>query len=124
MLASTSPAIQALEIVGSWRGTSRCVDRTHFPACKDEQVIYEVTKNSSAQTVVTVRADKVVNGVREPMGQFDFRRRPDSSWVAEPQNLRVRIQIVLQVRGARMTGNLTDLASGRRVRAIALERIS
>jgi len=43
---------------------------------------------SSARDTVTLRADKVINGAREFMGEFDFARAPDSSWVAEYQNPR------------------------------------
>jgi hypothetical protein len=118
-----SPNVQDIDIVGSWRGTSLCVDTVHSPACKDEQVIYDVRRKDSAGDTVTVRADKVVNGVREFMAEFDFLRAADSSWVGKYENARVRIQIVLRVRGAHMVGALTDEPSGRRVREIALERI-
>ena len=30
------------EIVGTWRGSSVCVDRQAAPACNDEQVVYEI----------------------------------------------------------------------------------
>ena len=123
ILASSSTSAQDLDIVGSWRGTSLCVDREHFPSCRNEQVIYDARRKGTARDTVTVRADKVVNGVREFMGEFDFRRAADSSWVAEYQNPRVRIQIVLRVRGARILGVLTDEPSGRRVREVALERV-
>jgi len=114
---------QDVDILGSWRGTSICVDRANFPACKDEQVIYDARQKGSGRDTVTLRADKVVNGVREFMAEFDF-RRADSTWVAEYQGPRVRIRIVLRVRAAHMTGVLTDEASGRQVRAIALDRVS
>ena len=115
---------QELDIVGSWRGTSLCVDKEHFPACKDEHVIYDVQRKASTRDTVTVRADKLVNGVREFMGEFEFSRMADSSWAAEFQNARGHIRIVLRVRGAQMTGGLTEQPTGRRVREIALERIS
>jgi len=121
-LAWSPPNAQDIDILGSWRGTSRCVDKAHFPACKDEQVIYDVQRKGSARDTVTLRADKVVNGARELMGEFDFVRAPDSSWVAEYRNFRVRLRIVLRVRAARMTGSLTDELLGRQVRELALER--
>ena len=123
ILASLSASAQAVDLIGSWRGTSLCVDKEHFPACKDEQVIYDVRGRSSSRDTVTIRADKVINGVREFMGEFDFRRAADSSWVADYQNPRVSIELVLRMRGTHLTGTLTDVPSGRRVRAIALERI-
>jgi hypothetical protein len=118
-----SAKAQQPDILGSWRGTSLCVDKANFPACKDEQVIYDARPKGTARDTVTIRADKVVNGVREFMGEFDFGLAADSSWVAEFQNPRVRIKIILRVRGAQMNGALTDEPSGRRVRAIALERV-
>jgi hypothetical protein len=114
---------QGTDIVGSWRGTSPCVDKEHFPACRDEQVIYDVERKGSARDTVTLRADKVVNGVREFMAEFDFARAQDSSWVAEYQNPRVHLRIVLRVRAAHLTGVLMDEPSGRRVRDLALERV-
>jgi len=116
------PYLQDVDILGSWRGTSTCVDRANFPACKDEHVIYDARQKGTGRDTATVRADKVVNGVREFMAEFDF-RRADSTWVAEYQGPRVRIRIVLRVRAAHMTGVLTDEPSGRQVRAIALDRV-
>jgi len=113
---------QDADIVGSWRGTSICVDKVNFPACNDEQVIYDVRRKGSGRDTVTLRADKVVNGVREFMAEFDF-HRADSTWVAEYQGARVRIQIVLRVRAGHMTGVLTDEPSGRRVRDLTLDRV-
>ena len=121
-LGSAPAYAQAVDIVGSWRGTSICVDKVNFPACNDEQVIYDVRRKGSGRDTVTIRADKVVNGVREFMAEFEF-RRVDSAWVAEYQGARVRIQIVLRVRAAHMTGVLTNEPSGRRVRDIALDRV-
>ena len=57
------------------------------------------------------------------MGEFDFGRMPDSSWVAQYQNPRVHIRIVLRVRGAHLTGAVKDEPTGRRVRELALERM-
>jgi len=111
------------DLVGSWRGTSTCVDRVHFPACHDEQVIYDAQQKGRAPDTVTVRADKVVNGVRDFMGEFDFHLAPDSTWVAEYQNPSVRFRIVLRVREAHLTGFLADEPSGRQVREIKAERI-
>jgi len=121
-LTSVPAYAQHVDIVGTWRGTSMCVDKAHFPACKDEQVIYDVRPKGSAEDPVTLRADKVVNGVREFMGEFDF-HRTDSTWVTEYQNPRIRIRIVLRVRADHMTGVLTDVPSGRRVRDLTLDRV-
>jgi len=112
---------QSEEIAGSWKGTSLCVDKEHFPACKDEQVIYDVKPVS--RDTVNLRADKVVNGVREFMGAFDFARAADSSWVAHYQNPRVKLEIVLRIKANHMTGYMRDEASGRRPREMLLDRV-
>jgi hypothetical protein len=114
---------QDAELVGTWRGTSTCVDKVHFPACHDEVVVYEARQKSGAAHEVILRADKLVNGVREFMGEFDLHRAPDGGWVGEYRNARVRVRIVLRVRGSHMTGVMTDEPSGRRVREIAADRV-
>jgi hypothetical protein len=98
------------------------VDRAHFPACHDEQVIYDVRARASTSDTVTLKADKVVNGVRESMGDLEFHSAPDSSWIAEFQTPRLHSRWVLRVVGAHMTGTLTDVTSGLRIRNVALER--
>ena len=116
-------SLQTPEILGSWHGRSTCVDRAHFPACRDEEVIYDVRAHPGTRDTVTLRADKVVNGQRESMGELDFTKAPDSSWVAEFQTPRAHDRWVFRVSGARMTGTLTDLTSGRQIREVVVERV-
>jgi hypothetical protein len=119
-----SPAYaQRPSIVGSWRGTSICVDKELWPACHDEQVIYDVRSRNDARDTVTLRADKLVNSAREFMGESDFSLATDSSWVSEFQMGRSHGRMVLRIVGTHMTGTLTDVPSGRTVRAMALDRI-
>ncbi len=110
-------------IVGTWRGTSTCVDHEHYPACTDEQVIYEVRARSGSRDTVTVRADKLVNGARELIDQRDFTRQGDDAWAAEIRTPRVQLRVTLRIVADRMTGTLTDLAADRRVREMALGRV-
>ena len=112
---------QQPDIVGSWRGTSICVDPEHFPSCHNEQVIYDVRPKASRDTV-TIRADKVVNGVRELMAEFDLALTTDTTWVADYQNPNTHVRITLRVRGTSLTGSLVNLPSGLRVRQLTLER--
>ena len=114
---------QARGIVGSWEGKSLCVDKAHYPACKDEHVIYDAVAKGKARDTVTVRADKVVNGVREFMGEFDFSFESDSSWVTHFQNPRVKLRIDLRIRADHMNGSMTDEITGRRIREMTLDRI-
>ncbi len=110
-------------LAGDWRGTSTCVDRAHFPSCKDEQVIYEARVSPHAPDTVVVRADKIVDGQRLFMGEYDVARQADSTWVSEVQTPRYHLRLTLALAGDRVTGTLTDLTQGRRVRDIALTRV-
>jgi hypothetical protein len=118
----TVATAQSGAIVGSWRGTSTCVDREHYPACKDEQLIFDVPQRDNAPDTLTIRVDKLVNGTRELMSEDVFTRQTDSSWTTEIRTPRFHGRLTLRVAGNRMTGTLMDLASDRRVREIVLER--
>jgi hypothetical protein len=111
------------DIIGTWQGTSTCVDKVTFPACHDEEVIYEVRPTAQSPDSVTLRADKVVNGSREFMGELVFGRGPGGEWSSEFESPRVRVRWTIRVEGTRMSGALIDVASGRQVRAVALQRL-
>jgi hypothetical protein len=109
-------------LVGIWRGTSTCIDREHFPACKDEQVFYEARLTHSSPDTVTIRADKLVDGSREFMGELFFTPQADSSWTAGVHTPRVHFFVTIHRAGDRLSGAMTDVVSGRRIREIVLER--
>lgn len=123
LLAAWPSAAQAQKstIVGSWHGTSTCVDKVKFPACNDEEVIYDVT--AVGEDTVTVRADKVVNGQREFMGEFQFGQGPDGSWIAEAETPRYHLRFVITVEGDVMTGRLMRLPDQALSRRMALRRV-
>src|SRR5262252_543190 len=80
LLLSTVLAAAAVEgaptndaFLGEWQGTSTCVDKDKYPACKDETVIYHVAAASDGDSHVTLTADKVVEGKVVTMGTLDFR---------------------------------------------------
>jgi hypothetical protein len=114
---------QSTALVGSWRGRSTCVDREHFPSCHDEQVIFDIVARGSSGDSVTVRADKIVQGHREFMGESVYARGSDSVWVAEFRNERVHIRLTLRLSGTQLIGRIIDVPSGRTVRDQALTRI-
>lgn len=122
-LTSITRLTQTPSIVGSWHGTSTCVDKVHFPACNDEEVIYDVRARSGTADTVDLRADKVVNGVREFMGELVFGRRGDGSWSSVFKNTRVTIRFELSVNGTAMTGRILDVPSERIIRRISLRRL-
>lgn len=59
--ASTTPA----NPVGVWRGASLC--RVHPSPCKDESVVYRITRVNAGDTL-SIDAHKIVNGREEEMG--------------------------------------------------------
>src|SRR5690242_8039634 len=58
-------------LLGDWSGESICVNKEKFPACKDEVVIYHITKVADKPNTVNLSADKIVDGKPEFMGAFD-----------------------------------------------------
>ncbi len=62
----------ASQPAGNWSGESICVNKEKFPSCHDEQVVYRIVKASGKSNILTVKADKIVNGKPETMGVLDF----------------------------------------------------
>ena len=110
------------KIVGTWTGTSTCVDRKAAPACNDEQVVYEITAVAGSTDRVSVQADKIVNGERGTMGIMEYRLGADGSWTSEFEGPRSRSGWRLVVDGDKMTGTGTLLPSNAVVRRMELER--
>ena len=111
------------EIVGTWSGSSVCVDRQAAPACKDEQVVYEIHANPGKANTVTTKADKVVDGKRLPMGDLEFTGdAKDGSWTSELATPRVHALWRIRVDGAKLTGTLTSIPSNAVVRKIDLRK--
>ena len=113
---------QGPPIIGTWRGTSTCVDHARFPACTDEQAVYEIRAHPTARDSVVVQGDKVVNGVRETMGDITFGRASDSTWIGQFGNRRGQSRWTLRVSGDRISGQLVDVQTGYRVRQLELTR--
>jgi len=110
------------EVVGTWSGASVCVDRQAAPACNDEQVVYEIMRSGKPNTV-SVKADKIVDGKRESMGDLEFARdAKNGSWTSELDTPRVHALWRLTVSGAKLTGTLTLLPSKAVVRNLDLRR--
>jgi len=99
-VATGSPS----DLLGTWRGTSVCTDRVLAPACKDEVVVYEFTAGPTPGSVHW-KADKVVDGERQTMGEFDLTWAADRTcWAAEFRSPRARTAWCLQVDGKHLTG--------------------
>src|SRR5260221_6778586 len=118
-----TPSGTSDEIVGTWRGSSVCVDRQAAPACSDEQVVYEIRGMPGKPNMVTVKADKIVDGKRVPMGDLDFTHEAKSStWITEFENARVHALWRLAVKGPTMTGTTILLPSKAVVRRMDLRK--
>jgi hypothetical protein len=120
LLALLIPVIQTPGIVGTWRGTSLCIDKQNHPACNDEQAFYEIRAVGRSRDSVIVKAQKMVNGTAELVSEDTFTRHSDGSWQADVPAPRYRIHITLRLAGDSLTGML--FSDGQRGRDIALKR--
>ncbi len=111
------------EIVGTWRGTSACVDRQAAPACTDEKVVYDIVATPGQPDAVKVTADKLADGKRVPMGTLDFTYEAASrSWASEWETPRTHALWRLSVSGTTISGTLTLLPSKAVVRKLDLQK--
>ncbi|HET9950409.1 MAG TPA: hypothetical protein VFS09_01315 [Candidatus Eisenbacteria bacterium] len=108
--------------LGTWHGTSTCVNRELAPACKDETVVYEVRRSDKARAAI-LKADKIVEGKRVPMGELEFvYSEKQGCWRAEFKTPRVQGVWCLVVDGKTMTGGLRVLPENAEVRRVKLAR--
>jgi hypothetical protein len=106
------------ELIGVWRGTSVCSDRVAAPGCNNEVVIYEFSPGSQPE-IVHWTADKVVDGKRLPMGEFDLTYdRNEACWRAEFKSPRVHMMWRVVVEGADLKGTASLLPGKEIVRKI------
>ena len=107
------------ELLGTWRGTSACADRVAAPGCNDEVVVYTFTPGAKPG-VVHWQADKVVNGQRQDMGEFDLAYDAGGKcWSAE---FRARLVWCVAVDGDHLTGTGTQLPGKQIVRRIDVRK--
>ncbi len=111
------------ELVGTWRGTSTCADRVAAPACNDETVIYDFSVGTTPGSV-RWKADKVVNGARQPMGELDLVYDASARcWAADFQSPRVHTIWCLVVDGVHLTGTGQQLPGKQVIRRIDVRRV-
>jgi len=117
-LLTASPLQDPTALLGTWRGTSICSDRVAAPACNDEVVVYEFKPGPKAG-VVHWTADKVVNGQREFMGEFDLTYdTSERCWKAEFKGARTSMVWRLTVDGDRLSGTGRQEPGNQTVRKI------
>lgn len=110
------------ELIGTWRGTSTCADRVAAPACHDEVVVYDFTAAEKPGTVHW-KADKVVDGKRAFMGEFDLAYdAAEMCWSAEVHGTRVGSLWCVTVVGDHLTGTGRELPGKQVIRKIEAKR--
>lgn len=123
VLAAQPPRAHSIdEIVGTWKGTSVCTDRVAAPACQDETVVYEVRAGSKPGTAV-LKADKVVNGERVPMGDLEFAYdATEGCWRSDFESPRVRSRWCFTIDGRTLTGTARLSPGNQTIRRVAVVR--
>jgi len=121
-MAVPADAADAASPIGTWRGTSTCTDLVAAPACKNEVVVYEFTAGAKAG-VIHWKADKIVNGERQTMGEMDLTYDADDvCWKAEFKSPRTHIVWCLRVDGSHMTGTAWQLPGKQTVRKVGVRK--
>jgi hypothetical protein len=111
------------KLVGDWSGESICVNKEKFPACKDEVVVYHITKVADKTDTVNISADKIVNGKSEFMGAFDFiYDSKKQTLTSEFKNERVHLLLEFVVKKNVLEGGITSLPDKTQVRRIKVQK--
>lgn len=123
LVITAAVTAQPAPLIGKWHGTSKCVDRVAAPACNYEKVIYEFTPGDKPG-VVHWKADKVVAGKSDYMGEFDLTySAADASWTAQFGSPRLTVEWRLVVAGDRITGTGRHLPGKEVIRQIDVRRM-
>lgn len=121
--AKESQGDEISKLVGNWSGESICVNKEKFPACKDEVVVYHITKVADKTDIVNISADKIVNGKPEFMGAFDcVYDAKNQTLTSEFKNERVHLLIEFVVKGDTLEGGIISLPDKTQVRRIKVKR--
>lgn len=113
------------KLLGTWTGTSKCVNKKQYPSCTDEEVIYRFTASPSKSSSTVLTADKLVEGKPQTMGVLEFTFDPTlNAWVSEFRTSRVHAvwTLVLSSDGRALTGTLEDLPSRTLIRRISVAK--
>lgn len=119
-------APEAKPILGFWQGTSTCVNLEAAPACNNEVVIYEFTETAPPSAdKVTCKADKIVDGKRQFMGELEFvRGAAPGVWISEFENRSGQRGVwTFTVQKDDLSGTLVRLPEKTLIRKIAVKRI-
>ena len=126
-ISSSAPAqdANAKAILGTWRGTSICVNLEAAPSCKNEEVIYEFREvTPPVAGKLNLKADKIVDGKVVPMGEFDLAWvSAEGAWSCEIRTPRVHaLWSFKQPGGDELAGTLVRLPDRTLLRKAAARR--
>lgn len=111
------------KVLGDWEGESICVDKNR-PACKNEHVVYHITKKEGETDAVTIRADKIVNGKPEDMGSLDCKHdAAKSTLTCEFTVNNTHGVFEFAIKGDEMEGTLKLLPAGTLGRKINVKKL-
>ena len=112
------------KVLGEWEGESVCVDKNR-PACKNEHVIYHITKKDGEADTVTMHADKVVNGKPEEMGALDCKHDAAKSTLTCEFTVNGTHGVFeYTIKGDEMEGTLKILPAGTLGRKINVKKLT
>ncbi len=119
LIASAAPPEhKPAELIGTWKGTSTCMDLVAAPACHDEVVIYDFTAGEK-RGVVHWKADKIVKGERQTMGEMDLvYDAGDRCWSVTFTSPRGSFVWCLVVDGTHLTGTGKQLPGKEMIRKV------
>ena len=112
--AQTHPAV-----VGTWEGESVC--QVPKP-CTTEHVIYEITGAGAEK--ITIKADKVVNGEREWMGDLQCSWAEKDLRLNCPMEGRMPADWAFELKGDTLTGTLVMREEKKLFRKIEVKRVA
>lgn len=108
------------KVIGTWEGESKCT--APDSPCHDEHVIYEIAAAKSPAKGLTMRADKVVNGERQFMGELGCEFDAEKSVLSCTFRGRQNDDWEFTVSGDTMTGTLTVGEKKQLYRRVRVER--
>ena len=112
------------KVLGDWEGESVCVDKNR-PACRNEHVVYHITKKDGGADSVSIQADKIVNGKPEDMGTLDCKHNAAKSTLTCEFTVNTTHGVFeFTIRGDEMEGTLKLLPSGTRGRKINVKKLT
>jgi hypothetical protein len=111
------------KVLGDWEGKSVCVDKNR-PACKNEHVVYHITKKDGEVEAVTMRADKIVNGKPVDMGTLDCKHDASKSTLTCEFTVNSTHGVFeFAINGDEMEGTLKILPAGTLGRRIKVRKV-